>query len=89
MNIQMTLNRKCFHAGVTITSISLCCTMTNALGEPLDVEPGLWEMTVHTQGYGQLPFPKEAISDLSQEQRAAIIAKIEAGARHVPRHHIR
>jgi hypothetical protein len=80
MNTQMTLIRILFLACVAIGSIPLVGTMKSALAEPLDVRPGLWEMTVHTQGNGQLPFPQEAMSHMSQEQRAAMIAKIEAVA---------
>jgi hypothetical protein len=80
MNIQMTQIRKPFLVSLTLAGISLFGTMTNALGVPLDVKPGLWEMTVRTRGGGQLPVPKEALSQMSPEQRAAIIAKLEAGA---------
>lgn len=80
MYTHMTLTRKFFLPGVTIASAFLCGLTTSALAEPLDVKPGLWEMIVHTQGNGQLPFPQEAMSHMSPEQRAAIIAKMEARA---------
>jgi hypothetical protein len=79
MNIHITPIRKIIQTGV-FASIALCSAMTSVLAEPLDIMPGLWEMTVHTQGNGQMPFPQKAMSNLSPEQRAAIIARLEAGA---------
>ena len=66
-----------FLYGVITVCTTLAGTMTSALAETLDVKPGLWETTSHTQAHGQLPIPEAQMKNLSPQQRAAI-AKMEA-----------
>jgi hypothetical protein len=48
--------------------------------QPLDVKPGLWEMTLSVTTSGQMPIPAEALAKLSPEQRAGIEERMKARA---------
>lgn len=67
-----------FMYGVLMVSVTLGGTMTSALAASLDVKPGLWEMTIHTETHGQLPVPPEVVQKLSPERRAAMEEKMKA-----------
>jgi Protein of unknown function (DUF3617) len=67
-----------FWYGALMASVALGGTMTSALAAPLDVKPGLWEMTIHTETHGQLPVPPEVLQKLSPERRAAMEEKMKA-----------
>ncbi len=68
-----------FLYGLVMAGATLAGTMTSALAEPLDVKPGLWETTAHTQAQGQLPVPEAEMKKMTPQQRAAI-AKMETRA---------
>ena len=68
-----------FFYGLIMAGATLAGTMTSALAESLDVKPGLWETTAHTQARGQLPIPEAEMKKMTPQQRAAI-AKMEARA---------
>jgi hypothetical protein len=74
----MTMKREFLYGVITVCA-TLAGTLTSALAEPLDVKPGLWETTAHTQAQGQMPISEAEMKKLSPQQRAAI-AKMEARA---------
>ncbi len=51
---------------------------------PLDVKPGLWEMTSDSERSGKLPLPPEALARMTPEQRAKLEAAMQGsmGPRH-------
>lgn len=58
--------------GVIAASVILSGTTAAARAAALDVKPGLWETTSHSQAHGQLPIPQETLQKMTPQQRAAI-----------------
>lgn len=61
-----------FLYGVIMASVTFVGTMADALAEPLDVKPGLWETTIHSEAHGQLPMSQAQMQKMSPRQRAAL-----------------
>lgn len=55
-----------------IIVITFAGMIASTQAETLDIKPGLWEMTAHTQAHGQLPIPEEKLKQMSPQQREAI-----------------
>jgi hypothetical protein len=53
--------------------------------EPLDIKPGLWEITLTVQTSGLPPMPPEVLAKLTPEERARIEAKAKERAAEGPR----
>jgi hypothetical protein len=45
--------------GSVLTGVALAVAMTNSLAEPLNIKPGLWQMTVRGEMHGMPPIPEE------------------------------
>jgi hypothetical protein len=58
--------------GVALTTAFLAVAASHALAEPLNIKPGLWQMTVSGEMHGMPPIPKERLKGMSPQQRAAI-----------------
>ena len=76
------MKREFLYGVITVCAI-LAGAMPSVQAATLDIKPGLWEMTAHTQAQGQLPIPEAELQHMSPQQRAAI-AKAEARS-HQPR----
>ena len=55
-----------------IAGIALVGTTSSVAAATLDVKPGLWETTSHSQSHGQLPIPQAELQKMTPQQRAAI-----------------
>ena len=55
-----------------LVGVILAASLTNAAAEPLNIKPGLWEMTVRAEMHGMPPIPEEQLKNLSPQQRDAI-----------------
>jgi hypothetical protein len=53
--------------------------------EPLDIKPGIWEITLTVRTTGRPPMPPEAVAKLTPEERARIDAKAREKAAAGPR----
>lgn len=63
--------------GIRVVSLSLCLGAAAlpalaADNTPLEVRPGLWEMTSDSESTGKPPLPADALARLSPEQRAKV-----------------
>ena len=65
------MNKYNVYAAVT-AGLMLMGAITSAMAEPLNVKPGLWQMTVRGEMHGMPPIPEEQLQSLSPQQRAAI-----------------
>jgi hypothetical protein len=65
------VNKYTMYAAVT-AGLMLTGSLTSAMAEPLNVKPGLWQMTVRGEMHGMPPIPEEQLQSLSPQQRAAI-----------------
>ena len=65
------MNKYNVYAAVT-AGLMLMGAITSAVAEPLDIKPGLWQMTVRGEMHGMPPIPEEQLRGLSPQQRAAI-----------------
>jgi len=66
-----------------------CCTVAPAWAadaiEPLDIKPGLWEITLTVRTSGVPPMPPEALAKLTPEERSRIETKVKARVAEGPR----
>lgn len=53
--------------------------------EPLDIKPGLWQITLTVRTSGLLPIPPDVLATLTPEERARIEAKSKKSAAEGPR----
>lgn len=53
----------------------------------LNISPGLWEITMQTQGLNQLPIPEDALAKMTPDQRAKVEAAMQAAMAHAARPH--
>ncbi|MEJ2566463.1 MAG: DUF3617 domain-containing protein [Gammaproteobacteria bacterium] len=58
--------------GAILASVLLVAGLGNAVAEPLNIKPGLWEMTVRAEMHGMPPIPEEQLKNLSPQQRDAL-----------------
>ena len=65
------MNKYNMYAAV-MAGLILTGAITSAVAEPLDIKPGLWQMTVRGEMHGMPPIPEEQLRGLSPQQRAAI-----------------
>ncbi len=78
--------------GIRIVSITVSCSIAAALAAfaadntPLDVKPGMWEITSDSQSSGAPPIPPDLLAQISPEQRT----RVEAALQHAmgPQHHV-
>ena len=49
--------------------------------QPLDMKPGLWEITLTVRSSGRPPMPPEVVAKLTPEERARIEAKAKERGR--------
>ena len=62
--------------GAIAAGVALAGTMASVPAATLDLKPGLWETTSHSQAQGQLPIPQADLQKMTPQQRAAV-AKME------------
>ncbi len=65
------MNKYNVYAAV-MAGLMMTGAITSAVAEPLNIKPGLWEMTVRGEMHGMPPIPEEQLQGLSPQQRAAI-----------------
>jgi Spy/CpxP family protein refolding chaperone len=65
------MERNCIYS-IILASVILAGASTNAMAEPLDIKPGLWQMTIRGEMHGMPPIPEDQLKNLSPQQRAAI-----------------
>lgn len=67
--------------GQVIAPLRLGAALLTAAGwaagatQPLDIEPGLWEIALTVRTIGKLPIPAEALAKMTPQQRASIDAR--------------
>ncbi len=75
--------------GKTVLFCMIClCALVVLAGDqvqPLNVKPGLWEMTMTTATTGRPPIPESALSKMTPEQKAKLEAMMKGMASGTPR----
>jgi hypothetical protein len=67
--------------GSVLVGVTLAATMSHAAAAPLDIKPGLWQMTVRGEMHGMPPIPEEQLKTMSPQQRAAIERMMKESAK--------
>lgn len=74
------LSAKPAACGGVVALALIACPVLQARADatPLNVNPGLWEMTTTSHTAGQMPLPEDMLAKMAPEQRAKVEAAMKA-----------